>query len=87
MTNQAGEMFPLPALRLLYDTPISPSLTSRLHAIILIINCFVDYVNYKTSASSFFNSSNVNAGTQSAISSSDILPFLINFSAIFFASL
>ena len=50
-------------------------------------NCFADYANCITSASSFFNSSNVNAGTHSPISLSDILPFRINFSAVFLASL
>lgn len=54
----------------------------RLYAVTLILNCFADYANCITSASSSFNSSNDNDGTQSAISSSDIFPFFINLSAV-----
>ena len=57
----------------------------HLSAIILILNCFIDYANCNTSTSSSCNSSIDKAGTHSAISSKDILPFLINFIAVLFA--
>ncbi len=54
----------------------------RLYTVLLRLNCFADYANCIISASSSFNSSSDKDGTQSAISSSDILPFIINFFAV-----
>lgn len=50
--------------------------------VILILSCFTDYANCIISVLISFNSSNDSVDTQSAISSSVILPFLISCSAI-----
>ena len=64
---------------LLFHAPLPTHPRMR---VILILNCFADYANCITSASSSFNSSNDKVGTHKPISSSDSFPIFIILPAV-----